>query len=151
MRLRKGARERRARPRSNGVSAVTGAITRRGLGAAAGLVCVLASGAPHAGGAPADPALARGESVARMVCSACHLVAGDQPPRHLPAEAASFSEIANRPGTNEKALRKFIATTHWDFKSVPITMPNPMLSDEQVREVSRYILSLRSPPPGSKQ
>jgi hypothetical protein len=28
-------------------------------------------------------------------------------------------------------------------------MPNPMLTDEQVRDVARYILSLRSPQPGN--
>jgi len=105
--------------------------------------------AVHADAPPAQSAAARGESLARLVCSACHIVASDQAPRHLPAEAASFSEIANRPGTNEQALRKFIATTHWDMKSVPVTMPNPMLTDQQVRDVARYILSLRGPPPGN--
>jgi mono/diheme cytochrome c family protein len=115
------------------------------------LLCLSGVTAVHAGDPPAGSAAARGESIARMVCSACHVVASDQPPGRLPAEAPRFSEIANRPGTNEQALRKFIATTHWDMKSVPVTMPNPMLTDEQVRDVSRYILSLRSPPPANSQ
>ena len=78
------------------------------------------------------------------------MATGDQQPRRLPAEAPSFTEVANRPDTNLKSLRKFIATTHWDMKSTPVTMPNPMLTDSQVSDVSRYILSLRSTPAGSK-
>jgi mono/diheme cytochrome c family protein len=116
---------------------------------AAGVVwCALSSGPLYADGPPADPAVARGESIARNVCSACHIVASDQQPRHLPAEAPSFSAIANRPETNEKALRRFIATTHWDMKSMPLTMPSPMLTNEQIRDVARYILTLRSAKPG---
>lgn len=124
-------------------------LTRSARRAEVLLLWVIGISAVHAGAPPAGSAIARGESVARMVCSACHLATSDQAPRHLPAEAPSFSEIANRPGTNEQALRKFIATTHWDFKSTPITMPNPMLTDEQVRDIARYILSLRSPQPGN--
>ena len=103
---------------------------------------------PRAGEPPA--AVARGADVARNVCSACHLATSDQPPGRLAAEAPSFSEIANRPETNLKSLRKFIATTHWDMKSTPVTMPNPMLTDSQVSDVSNYIMSLRTPAAGGK-
>jgi len=57
-----------------------------------------------------------------------------------------FRKIANRAGTNLKALRHFIATTHWDEKTVPATMPKPMLTKEDVASVSRYIMSLRLQP-----
>jgi cytochrome c551/c552 len=106
------------------------------------LACVIASAPLHAAGA--SP-VARGEGVARNVCAACHVVARDQPPPLLSQVATSFSEIANRPGVSEQSLRKFILTTHWDGKTVPVTMPNPMLTAEQARAVARYILSLRNP------
>ena len=100
----------------------------------------------RAGGA--DPSIARGETIAREVCSACHRVSADQPPRHLPAEAPGFQDIANRPGTTEQSLRKFLATTHWDMKTLPPTMPSPMLDAGQIRDVARYLLTLRSAAPG---
>jgi mono/diheme cytochrome c family protein len=112
-------------------------------------LCLGGVAAVHAAAPAEGSAAARGESIARMVCSACHVVASDQSARHLPAEAPSFIEIANRPATNQQALQKFIATTHWDMKSVPVTMPSPMLTDQQVRDVAHYILSLRSPPPAN--
>jgi cytochrome c551/c552 len=58
--------------------------------------------------------------------------------------APSFQSIADRPGTNEKSLRHFVATTHWDLKSVPITMPSQELSKADTTAVVRYILSLQS-------
>jgi len=103
------------------------------------LACVIASAPLYAAG-PSP-----GEDVARNVCAACHLVASDQPPPLLSHVATSFSEIANRPGVSEQSLRKFILTTHWDGKTVPVTMPNPMLTPEQARAVARYILSKRKP------
>jgi hypothetical protein len=59
--------------------------------------------------------------------------------------APPFLEIANRPGSTQASLRHFVATTHWDEKSLPVTMPNPSLTDVQIEEVVSYLLSLRSP------
>jgi len=115
-------------------------------------ICAALSGVvgapPHAGEPRA--AVARGADIARNVCSACHKATSDQQPWRLPPEAPSFAEIANRPETSLKSLRKFIATTHWDMKSTPVTMPNPMLTDSQVSDVSNYIMSLRTPAAGGK-
>lgn len=100
-----------------------------------------------AGEAPAADALrAQGEQLAREVCSACHVVAADQQfPPLLRQPAPPFAEIANRPGMNETALRRFITATHWDEKTVPMTMPALGFTPEQTRAVARYILSLRTP------
>lgn len=98
----------------------------------------------NAGEAARDAVAARGEQLARSQCSACHVVASDQefpPLRKHPTP--SFDEIANRPKTSEKSLQHFIATTHWDMKSVPMSMPAQLLTQEERVAVSRYILSLR--------
>jgi mono/diheme cytochrome c family protein len=98
----------------------------------------------HAGEVAPDPVIARGEQLARSQCSACHLVANEQqlsPLRKQPTP--SFYVIAQRPNTSEKSLRHFIATTHWDMKSAPMTMPDQSLTDDQQTAVARYILSLR--------
>lgn len=39
--------------------------------------------------------------------------------------------------------RHFVTTTHWDEKSLPLTMPNPCLTDSPIADVVAYILSLR--------
>jgi mono/diheme cytochrome c family protein len=95
-------------------------------------------------GEPARDPLARGEQLARQQCSACHLVAGDQqlpPLRRVPTP--SFYEIANRPKTTRQSLEHFIGTTHWDMKTVPMTMPDQLLTKDERAAVARYILSLR--------
>src|SRR5512146_1258466 len=67
---------------------------------AIGLV-VLGSGSAYAQKPHRDPPLERGEHVARLVCSACHVVAENQEfPPLLNPPAPSFMEIADRPGTS---------------------------------------------------
>jgi mono/diheme cytochrome c family protein len=88
----------------------------------------------------------RGESVAQLKCSACHVVAEKQKyPPFLDDPAPSFQSIANRPQTSEAALRHFVATTHWDRRTVRLTMPNPGLSKTDIAAVVRYILSMKRP------
>ena len=61
----------------------------------------------------------------------------------LHESAPRFDDIANRPDTTEKSLRKFIVATHWDGETIPMTMPKPDLTKQQVVALSRYIISLR--------
>ncbi len=119
----------------------------RCIGAAI-LLALTGSGAAFAAGADRGAAAVdRGAHIARMVCSYCHVAADDQPfPPRLAQSTPSFREIANRPGTNLKELRHFIATTHWDRKTLPARMPDPMLTKDDVTAVSKYIMSLRHQP-----
>lgn len=95
----------------------------------------------------ADANLTEGRQLALEVCSVCHDVGAHQQiaPR-LGQATPGFADIANRPDTSARSLRKFITTTHWDEHTIPITMPNPMLNDDQVTDVITYILSLRKQP-----
>ena len=114
------------------------------LALAAAVVCALCTPRTSAAGVPAAPELARGEHIARLICSACHVVATDQEfPPLLKDATPAFAEIANRPGVTAESLQRFITTTHWDVDKLPMSMPNPMLTQSQARAVSRYILSLR--------
>jgi mono/diheme cytochrome c family protein len=117
---------------------------RQGLAA----ILVLATMVPWA--AKADVAsrpsaqVRRGEEVAQLQCAACHVVAKEQKyPPLLENPAPSFASIANRPQISEAALRHFVATTHWDQTTIPLTMPNPGLSKTDTAAVIRYILSLK--------
>lgn len=96
------------------------------------------------GTAKPSPQLRRGEEVAQLQCSACHVIAENQKyPPLLENPAPSFQSIADRPQTSEAVLRHFVTTTHWDQKTIPLTMPNPGLSKADIAAVIRYILSLK--------
>jgi mono/diheme cytochrome c family protein len=100
-----------------------------------------AQNAPSAHGS----SVARGEHFARMVCSACHVVAKNQEfPPLLEPPAPSFAEIANRPGMTAKTIRHFVMSTHWDMTTIPMKMPDLMLLPEDASAVSSYIMSLKS-------
>ena len=114
------------------------------LAGAAALLCALCTPRTSAADVPKAADIASGEHIARLVCSACHLVAVDQEFRPLLNQATpAFAEIANRPGVSAASLERFITTTHWDVDKLPMSKPNPMLSRSQEQAVARYILSLR--------
>src|SRR5208283_339670 len=105
---------------------------RAGWLACAGLCAPWGSPAGAADMHP-EAVLARGEHIARFECSACHVVAKDQEfPVLLNHPAPAFSEIANRPGTSARTLQNFITTTHWDMQTIPMSMPSPNLSKDDM-------------------
>lgn len=106
---------------------------------------LLAGDWAHADAPHRDPALERGEHVARLVCSACHVVADNQEfPPLLNPPAPAFKAIASRPTTSRESIRHFVLTTHWDPPyDMPLRMPNPMLLSTEADDVARYVLSLR--------
>lgn len=108
---------------------------------------------PHAGNktaanpvraaSPAKADADDGERVALIVCSSCHVVSPTQDVKPvLQPPAASFRSIANKADTTEASLRHFIGTTHKGILP-PDQMPNPELSDEQLANVVRFIMTLR--------
>ena len=92
-------------------------------------------------------AVREGEHVALYACAYCHVV-----PANLPAQpilnqpTRSFQDMADDPRTTAKSLRRYITTAHWDVYTLPMTMPDPMLLDQQYDDVVAYILSLRGHP-----
>lgn len=109
-------------------------------------LCGLCGTTAYAGGGGQDQ-VARGRQLARIECSQCHVVDQDLPPS-LQVSAPSFEAIANGRTINEKSLRHFISTTHWDGQTMPMTMPALGLTKQQTIAVVAYIVSLRkaSPP-----
>ena len=114
------------------------------LALAAVVLCALCTPRSSAADVPKAADVARGEHIARLVCSACHVVAVDQEfPPLLNQATPSFADVANRPGVTAESLQRFITTTHWDVDKLPMSMPNPMLDKSETQAVTRYILSLR--------
>jgi mono/diheme cytochrome c family protein len=122
-------------------------MTRLQFGAASALALLALAGAAQAQPGPAARDARLGRELALQVCSACHLVAPDQAGHPiLEPPAPTFAALAARPGVSAAALHRFIRTTHWDERTLPMNMPNAMLTPEQQDEVVAYILSLRPRP-----
>jgi mono/diheme cytochrome c family protein len=79
----------------------------------------------------------QGRQLALDVCAACHAVRAGQTQSPL-ATAPSFEEIAHVPGMTAAALAVWLTG-----QSHHPTMPNFIISQQQVRNVSAYLLSLR--------
>ena len=125
-----------------------------------GLAVFAAVAAWHVGAAtaayaqtkPIDGNAAAGRVLALEVCTGCHVVASDQryPPVYKgKGHPPEFKEIANRPNMSAAWLHDYL-------KSLPDIpkigqMANPDLSEEQMRNVAAFIMTLRDQPPPSSR
>ena len=77
-----------------------------------------------------------GRQYAEEVCSACHAIHTHQ--IDSPVEQATpFQSVADASGMTPNALTAWLQTSH-------PTMPNIIMSDEEMRNVIEYILSLKT-------
>jgi hypothetical protein len=51
--------------------------------------------------------------------------------------------MANDPRNSGASLRRLVATTHPDKKTIPKTMPEQALEPDDATDVIRYVLALR--------
>ncbi len=101
-----------------------------------------------AGVAQAEPnniASGMGRGLAESLCTTCHSVEPGQvnPPDHV--GGPTFQSVANRPNVTERSLRKHLRTTHSNAM-IPLAMPNPGLSEDELIKIISYIISLRTQP-----
>jgi mono/diheme cytochrome c family protein len=78
----------------------------------------------------------QGRQLATDVCASCHAVLAGQN-RSPVARAPSFEAVAKTPGMTAAVLN------FWLTAQADRTMPLLVLSQQQVRDVSAYILGLR--------
>jgi mono/diheme cytochrome c family protein len=90
------------------------------------------AGAQNVGNAQA------GLAFARTICAECHAVESKAAPSPN-AGAPTFLRIANVPGMTATALYAALQTSHR-------TMPNIPLEADELRDVTAYILSLKTAP-----
>jgi mono/diheme cytochrome c family protein len=84
-----------------------------------------------------------GHRLALELCSVCHVVAPDQVSApELRNPGPPFRDVANRPDTTCASLRMTLTTTH-SSSTPPFSMPNPHLTEGQLRDMVGYILSMR--------
>ena len=84
-----------------------------------------------------------GHDLAQTLCSSCHLIEPGQtnPPGHVGGPA--FQDVANRPSADREMLRKHLATTHTNAV-IPLSMPNPNLTHDEMSKILDYLLSLKA-------
>ena len=87
-----------------------------------------------------------GRTLALQACSGCHLVLPDQPFKPIysgPPRPPDFGEIANRSSTTAASLRHHLEM----LPAVPqnLHMVRPILSNQQLRDVVAFMISLREP------
>ncbi len=78
---------------------------------------------------------ARGAAFAAANCSECHEIR----PGHYESpwfDVPSFEDIANAEGMSEIALFAFFRTSHMD-------MPNFVISPDDIRDLTAYLLTMR--------
>ena len=122
--------------------------------AAAAIVASTAWAAPaiNAQPKPIEGSIAAGRDRALLACTGCHVVASDQPFKPLypgPPFPPDFKDIANRPNISADSLRHHLDT----LPTVPENshMPNLQLSNDEVRDVVAFIISLRDKPAAPRQ
>src|SRR5271165_1200698 len=117
-----------------------GAPMTRSLGCA--FIALVCASSPVGAQTQPPPATSVGHDFAMEFCTACHVVASDQRQRPIyRGPTPSFAQIANRSGTTADSLRHFVRTTHPTIAR-PLDMPDVELSDYQLDEIIRYIVSL---------
>jgi mono/diheme cytochrome c family protein len=79
--------------------------------------------------------LSVGRHLAETVCSACHQISATSPNPSPSSGAPSFVDISRMPSMSELAIKVFLRTPH-------PTMPNIILSPEEIDSVAAYIRSL---------
>jgi mono/diheme cytochrome c family protein len=104
-------------------------------------LCLVAVGTPALG----QPGLAdptKGRELADSLCSVCHSVGPEVGPTVV-AEVPSFRSIANRPDQSSDRLAVAIILPH-------PAMPSVSFSNQELRDIIAYILSLKTEAPAGK-
>jgi mono/diheme cytochrome c family protein len=85
-----------------------------------------------------------GRDLALKACAPCHRVEGEPSgERASPLAGPTFADIARGQRAAPQTLRDFLRATHNDVGH-PLNMPNPELTEEQIRLISAYLSRLRA-------
>lgn len=82
------------------------------------------------------PDVENGNIIARKLCTTCHLI-GEPANAPVPSDVPAFASIANRPGQTADHLSTWLTRPH-------PPMPNLDLTRMEIRDLTGYILSLRT-------
>lgn len=89
--------------------------------------------------------VAAGAKVADEVCTTCHIVSEKQAVKPIYGkDLPSFAELAARPGLTEARIVEILKGTHRAYKPTA-GMPGVGLTEPEMHDVARYLISLRPP------
>ncbi len=110
--------------------------------AAIAIACLWAAGPANAASDKLVSGL--GHDLAEHNCSRCHMIEAGQnnPPDHV--GGPTFQSVADRPGTTPESLRRHLTTTHTNAM-IPLAMPNPQLTEDELIKIVSYLMSLKAP------
>lgn len=99
---------------------------------AAGLV-----GAPAASQAASGDA-AKGQALAKRLCSNCHIIGEEAAAATVSADVPSFKSIADLPDQSPERIAGRIVVPHPPMPQIDVTR-------NEIRDLAAYIMSLKSP------
>jgi mono/diheme cytochrome c family protein len=118
-------------------------MNRLAMAAALGVLTATLGTSVHAEEPSAADDIRAGRALSLKLCTFCHVVSPDQEMAPiLQRPARDFHAIANKPGMTAESLRRFLSETHRSIGN-PQGMPNPELTEDQVRQAAAFIMSLR--------
>ncbi|CCB64553.1 MULTISPECIES: hypothetical protein [unclassified Hyphomicrobium] len=82
------------------------------------------------------PDIENGNNLARKLCTSCHLI-GEPANAPVPSDVPTFAGIANQPGQTLDHLATWLTRPH-------PPMPNLNLTRIEIRDLTGYIMSLRT-------
>jgi mono/diheme cytochrome c family protein len=85
----------------------------------------------------------QGQKLAVLICANCHVVPNQRGVPILRPPASSFEKLAQRSYITSDWIRNFLRTTHRDELS-PSAMPDPMLIDQHINQITAYLMSLKA-------
>jgi mono/diheme cytochrome c family protein len=77
-----------------------------------------------------------GEQIANENCIFCHQIVPGTEPKNPKSGAPSFVDVANLASTTELSIKVFLRSSHR-------SMPNFVLTPEEIDSIAAYILGLR--------
>ncbi|HEY8032371.1 MAG TPA: c-type cytochrome [Methylocella sp.] len=86
-----------------------------------------------AGAQSTDPTI--GRHLAETICSTCHQIDASSPTPSPNSSAPSFVDVSRMPSTTELSIKVFLRSPH-------PSMPDIILSPDEIDSVAAYILSL---------
>jgi len=84
-----------------------------------------------------------GHDLAQTLCSSCHMIEPGQKNPRGHVGGPTFQQIADRRDLTAGKLREHLLTTR-ATSVIPLSMPNPNLSDDELNKIIDYITSLKN-------
>jgi mono/diheme cytochrome c family protein len=84
-----------------------------------------------------------GHDLAQTMCASCHAIEAGQTNKPDHVGGPAFQSVADRPDVTAAKLREHLLTTHTSAM-IPLSMPKPDLSRDELNKIVAYLMSLKT-------